>query len=317
VSIPEISVVVPVYKGARSLAELHRRVSDSVQTISPNFELILVEDCGGDDSWNLIQQLSQSDQRVRGLLLARNFGQHPAITAGLDVARGNWVIVMDCDLQDRPEEIPRLYRKAQEGFDVVVARRQMRKDGWLKRATSRAFYRVFSWLAGIPLDEEVGNFRIISRKVADGFRSMRESTRFFGGMVAWMGFPTAAIDVQHAARSEGKSTYTYRKLMALALNIIVAYSDRPLWLSVRLGFTVSVLSMFGGVWVVYRALRHGIPIMGWASLMVSLYFLGGVIISLLGIIGIYLAKVFDGVKARPIYIVAERSGLTAAPLPTE
>jgi polyisoprenyl-phosphate glycosyltransferase len=303
----EVSVVVPVYKGERSLKELYRRLCESLLTITPDFELVLVEDHGGDGSWALIEELAKQDGRVRGLRLARNFGQHPAITAGVDQARGNWLVVMDCDLQDRPEEIPLLYRKAQQGFDVVVARRAQRQDSWLKRKTSRLFYRAFSWLAGIRLDADVGNFRIVSRQVADGFRSMRETTRFFGGMIAWMGFPTAAIDVQHDSRSEGTSTYTYRSLLNLALNIIVAYSDRPLWMSVRIGFTVSGFAVFGGIWVVYRAFRYGIPIMGWASLIVSLYFLGGVIISLLGVIGIYLAKVFDGVKARPLYIVAQRT----------
>lgn len=303
----EISVVVPVYKGEAFLAELYQRLCANIEIISKDFEILLIEDCGGDRSWGLIEELSFGDPRVKGILLSRNFGQHPAITAGLDLARGRWVVVMDCDLQDRPEEIPRLYAKAQEGFEVVVARRRHRQDGWLKRTTSRLFYRVFSWLAGIQMDAEVGNFRIISRKVADAFRVMRETTRFFGGMVAWMGFPTAAIDVCHDPREQGRSTYTYRKLFTLALDIIVAYSDRPLWISVRFGFLVSGLALLGGIWIVYRTLRHGTPILGWASLIVSVYLLGGVIISLLGILGIYLAKVFDGVKARPLYLVARQT----------
>lgn len=300
----EISVVVPVYKGARFLAELHQRLCASLEPIVQNFEILLIEDCGGDGSWELIQELASRDSRVKGALLSRNFGQHPAITAGLDRAQGRWVVVMDCDLQDRPEEIPLLYAKAQEGFEVVVARRRLRQDGWLKRATSRLFYRVFSWLAGIQMDAEVGNFRIISKKVADAFRGMRETTRFFGGMVAWMGFRTTAIDVQHDSRSQGRSTYTYRKLIVLAMDIIVAYSDRPLWASVKFGFAVSGLALLGGLWVIYRTLRYGTPILGWASLIVSFYLLGGVIISLLGILGVYLAKVFDGVKSRPLYLVA-------------
>lgn len=303
----EVSVVIPVFKGVNSLEELYRRICGSLEPITHDFELLLVEDCGGDGSWELIQDLARRDSRIRGLLMARNFGQHHAITAGLDHARGHWVVVMDCDLQDRPEEIPRLYAKVREGFDVVVARRHLRRDAWLKRMTSRLFYRVFSWLAGIPMDEEVGNFRIVSRKVVDCFRGMRETTRFFGGMIAWMGFPTTAIDVQHDPRGQGRSTYTYKKLFTLALDIIVAYSDRPLWLSVRLGFLMSGLSLLGGAWVIYRTVRYGMPIMGWASLIVSLYFLGGAIISLLGILGIYIAKVFDGVKARPIYIVSQQT----------
>jgi polyisoprenyl-phosphate glycosyltransferase len=303
----EISVVVPVYKGQDSLSELYRRLKESLETFTWEFEIILVEDCGGDASWIMIQALAKQDQRVRGFQFSRNFGQHCGITAGLDKSTGNWVVVMDGDLQDRPEEIPRLYAKAQEGFEVVVARRGRRKDTWFKRAASRAFYQVFSSLAGIRMDAEVGNFRIISRKVADCFCRMRETTRFFGGMVEWMGFPSASIDVQHDPRFEGQSTYTFRKLFNLAVNIIIAYSDKPLWISIRLGFLISLLSVLGGGFVVFRAIRYGIPIMGWASLIVSLYFLGGVIISLLGVIGIYLAKVFDGIKNRPLYVVAQQT----------
>ena len=149
----EISVVIPVYKGANFLAELHKRLCENLEGIPGGFEIILIEDCGGDGSWEQIQELASRDPRVKGVLMSRNFGQHPAITAGLDLAEGRWVVVMDCDLQDRPEEIPRLYTKAQEGFEVVVACRHFRKDRWLKRVTSLLFYRVFSWMAGIQLNE--------------------------------------------------------------------------------------------------------------------------------------------------------------------
>jgi dolichol-phosphate mannosyltransferase len=298
-----ISVVVPVYKAEKSLEELYRRLRSSLETITEDFEIILVEDCGGDRSWEIITALAGADARVRGLQFSRNFGQHYGITAGLDHCDGDWVVVMDCDLQDLPEEIPRLYAKALEGYDIVLARRGKRKDPPLKRLTSWIFYKVFSYLSDLHYDGQVGNFRIISRQVIVNFRRIREQLRFFGGLITWMGFPMTSIDVRHAESFSGKSTYTLRKLWKLAGETIIAYSDKPLRLSIKFGFILSILSLVYGAYIVYRAYRYGIPVLGWGSLMVSLYFLGGVIIATLGIIGIYLGKTFDETKKRPLYIV--------------
>lgn len=300
---PVISVVIPVYRAENCLEELYRRLVAALQTVSPDFEIILVEDCGNDDSWGVIERLAALDGRVRGMQFSRNFGQHYGITAGLDHCNGDWVVVMDCDLQDRPEEIPRLYAKAQEGYDVVLARRGERQDPPLKRLTSWLFYRVFSYLADIEYDGQTGNFRIMSRKVVENLRTMREQLRFFGGLVQWLGFPTASIEVEHAERFEGQSTYTYAKLWKLASETIIAYSDKPLRMAVRFGFLMAILSFCYGLYILVRAALYGVPIMGWSSLIVSLYFIGGVIISILGIIGIYLGKTFDESKKRPLYVV--------------
>jgi len=298
-----ISVVIPVYKAEGCIEELYRRLKASLESITTDFECVLVEDCGGDSSWEMIRDLAARDPRIRGIQFSRNFGQHYGITAGLDHCNGDWVVVMDCDLQDQPEEIPRLYAKAQEGYDVVLARRGVRQDSVFKRLTSRAFYRVFSYLADIDYDPEVGNFRIISRKVVDNCRNMREKLRFFGGIVDWMGFPTASIDVQHAERFAGESTYTFRKLLHLAVDTIIAYSDKPLRLSIKFGFTIAAISLMAGLGLLIYASLFGSPISGWSSLIISLYFLGGIIIANLGIIGIYLGKTFDETKKRPLYIV--------------
>ena len=302
-----LSVVIPVYKAEKSLDELYSRLKSALESISPDFEIVLVEDCGGDRSWAMIVELAKRDPRVKGIQFSRNFGQHYGITAGLDHAEGDWVVVMDCDLQDRPEEIPRLYEKAMEGYDIVLARRGKRVDPWHKRLLSWAFYKVFSYLADMEYDGQTGNFRIMSRKVVSSFRQMREQMRFFGGLVNWMGYPTASIDVRHAERFEGKSTYTFRKLWKLASEIIIAYSDKPLRLSIRFGFAISLLSFVYGLYIIYHALFHGTPIMGWSSLIVSLYFLGGIVISILGIIGIYLGKAFDEAKRRPLYIINHKT----------
>jgi dolichol-phosphate mannosyltransferase len=300
---PIISVVIPVYKAETCLFELYRRLKSSLETISDDFEIIMIEDCGGDRSWDIVLELSRQDKRVKGLQFSRNFGQHYGITAGLDYCEGDWTVVMDCDLQDRPEEIPRLYAKALEGYDVVLARRGSRKDGVFKRMSSWAFYTVFNSLSGMHYDWQVGNFRILSRAVVKQFRTMREQLRFFGGLVEWMGFPTASIDVQHADRFAGKTTYTYGKLWKLAWETVIAYSDKPLKLSIRLGFTMAVTSFLYGSYIMVRKLWYGSPVMGWTSLIVSLYFIGGIIISILGIIGVYLGKTFDEAKKRPLYVI--------------
>ncbi len=302
-STPHISVVIPVYKAEQCLDELYRRLKAALEIISTDFEIVLVEDCGGDNSWQVIERLAAADPRVRGIQFSRNFGQHYGITAGVDYCRGDWVVVMDCDLQDRPEEIPRLYAKAQEGYDVVLARRGARCDPRLKRIISFLFYKIFSYLADIKYDGESGNFRIISRKVATNFRRMGEQLRFFGGLVQWMGFPTASIEVEHAERFEGKSTYTFAKLRKLASETIIAHSDKPLRLAVRFGFLMAFFSFCYGMYILGRVLFYGSAVPGWSSLIVSFYFIGGIIIAILGIIGIYLGKTFDESKKRPLYIV--------------
>jgi glycosyltransferase involved in cell wall biosynthesis len=305
----EISVVIPVYKAEECLDELYRRLSLALSGISEDFEILLVEDCGGDRSWQMIVELSKRDPRVKGIQFSRNFGQHYGITAGLDHCDGEWVVVMDCDLQDRPEEIPRLYAEAQKGYDMVLARRGRRNDPLSKRLTSWLFYRVFSYLADIEYDGEIGNFRIMSRAVVRNFCSMRERLRFFSGLASWMGFVTSSIDVRHDERFAGNTTYSFGKLWKLAGETIIAYSDKPLRLAVQFGFITAVLAFGYGSYIVYRAFTRDIPIMGWSSLIASVYFLGGIIICILGIIGVYLGKTFDETKKRPLYIIRGTAGL--------
>ncbi|OGW82663.1 MAG: glycosyltransferase [Omnitrophica bacterium RIFCSPHIGHO2_02_FULL_51_18] len=304
---PHLSVVVPVYKAESCLTELYRRLRDSLTKISEDFEIILVEDCGGDRSWDIIKELAVKDRRVKGIRFTRNFGQHYGITAGLDQACGEWVVIMDCDLQDQPEEIPRLYAKAREGYPAVLARRGPRKDFFLKKMISGLFYKLFRWLSGIDYDGRVGNFRIISKEVVKNYRNMREQLRFFGGLMSWMGYNTAFVDVEHAKSKIGKSTYSYRKLFRLAGDAVIAYSDKPLRVSVQVGFLISTAAFIAGLYILWRAFFLGVPVMGWTSLIVSLYFMSGLIIFILGIIGIYLGKVFDETKGRPLFVILDRT----------
>lgn len=297
-----ISIVTPVYKAEGCLEELYRRLVAALSAITEDFEIVMVEDCGGDHSWDIIQALARKDPRVKGIQFSRNFGQFYGITAGLDHCDGDWVVVMDCDLQDRPEEIPRLYARAREGFDVVHARRDRRRDAWLKRLASDVFFRLFRYLADVDYIAP-GNFRILSRKVVENFRQMREQLRHMGVMVNWLGFPTAYVDVEQSGRYSGATSYTLAKLWKLAADTIIAHSDKPLRLSVQFGFLLAFLAFCYGVYILIRALLYGMPVTGWASLIVSIYFIGGITIAILGVIGIYLGKTFDETKRRPLYVV--------------
>jgi dolichol-phosphate mannosyltransferase len=307
-SAPDISVVVPVYHAEHCLRELWRRLSSSLETGNITFELVLVDDCSPDASWEVIKALCEEDERIKGVRFSRNFGQHYGITAGIDQSTGRFVVVMDCDLQDRPEEIPRLYEMVQKGHDIVLARRTSRRDKFLKRVTSKAFYGLFNYLTDLEYDGSVGNFRIMSRPVVNNFRKMRENLRFFGAQVQWLGYRKEYVDVDHSERFSGESTYTFKKLAVLATETIIAFSDKPLRLAVRLGFFMAASSFILGGYVVLNALIIGTPVLGWSSLMASLYFLGGLNITLLGIVGTYVGKTFSETKKRPLYVIRDVAG---------
>ena len=238
---PHLSIVTPVYRAEDCLEELYRRLVSVLPGITQDFEIIMVEDCGGDRSWDIIRGLARRDPRVKGIQFSRNFGQHYGITAGLDHCDGDWVVVMDCDLQDRPEDIPLLYAKAQEGYDVVHAQRDRHRDALLKRWGSNLYFKLLEYFADVTY-ETPGNFRILSRKVVENFRRMREQLRYSTGLLHCMGFPTAYVAVQQASRHAGETTYTLGKLLKLGLDIIIAFSDKPLRLSVRLGFLIAFLA---------------------------------------------------------------------------
>jgi dolichol-phosphate mannosyltransferase len=306
---PHISVVIPVYKAENCLRELYQRLAMSLETITSDFEIILVEDCGGDRSWNIIVELANADKRVKGIQFSRNFGQHYGISAGLDYCTGKWVVVMDCDLQDRPEEIPRLYKMALEGYEVVAGKRAERKDSFYKRIPAWLYHKIFYYLADIKHDGEIGNFRIMSRNVVDNYCKMREKLRFYGGLVDWMGFPATTIYIQHDERFSGKSSYTLAKLWKLTVETIIAYSEKPLWISIQLGFVIATFAFSYGSYIMWRAFTQGIAVEGWSSLIVSVYFIGGIIIANLGVIGIYLGKTFAETKGRPLYIIRRTENL--------
>ena len=313
---PLFSVVSPVYRAAGLVDELVQRIQASLAPITENYEIILVDDCGPDDSWERIRAQAARDPRVVGLQLSRNFGQHKAITAGLDHARGEWVVVMDCDLQDQPEEIPALYRHAvQQGLDLVLARRVERQDSWLKRTGSRAFYRVLSYLTETTQDPAIANFGLYHRRVVAAVLAMRESIRYLPTMVRWVGFRAGSLAVAHAERSEGSSSYNLRRLINLALDIILAYSDKPLRLAVKLGLAISAVAFLLVLVTVGRLVLGHTWQPGYASLIISVWFFAGLILSVLGMVGLYIGKTFEQVKNRPIYLVARSTAAVPAPTP--
>jgi dolichol-phosphate mannosyltransferase len=303
-----LSIVSPVYRAERLVGKLAGEIREALEPLGISFEIILVEDASPDKSWESICECCEKFAEVRGLRLSRNFGQHYAISAGLSMARGDWVIVMDCDLQDRPAELPRLLQKAAEGYDVVVARRAIRQDGLFKRLSSRMFYGTLGWLTGTVHDPAIANFGIYSSKVILAINSMPESIRYFPTMVRWVGFRTASLDVEHAARPEGKTSYNLRKLFNLALDICLAYSDKPLRMAVGTGFFVSLIGFVFAGFMVLQACRGEIQVLGYASLIVSLWVLAGLIIFIMGVVGLYVGKCFEGVKRRPAFIIAEEKG---------
>jgi dolichol-phosphate mannosyltransferase len=299
----EISIVIPVYRAEQIMDELVTRLTRSLSAITSSYEIILVEDGGPDKSWDKIVVNAQKHPQIKGILLSRNFGQHHAITAGLDASKGNWVVVMDCDLQDQPEEIAGLYAKAKEGYDIVFARRAQRQDAFFKRMSSKVFYGVFAYLSGIPQDNSIANFGIYSRKVIDTINTMREPMRAFAPMARWVGFNRTAIDVTHAERFAGESSYSWSKLFNLALDFAMAYSDKPLKLTIKLGISISILAV---LYTLYNIVLYNMGIItltGYTSLIVSIWFLSGLIIFTLGIIGLYIGKMFEGIKNRPLYII--------------
>jgi dolichol-phosphate mannosyltransferase len=310
---PHISIVSPVYKAEKIVAELVRQLHESLGTITDNYEIILVNDASLDNSWEAVTGECTKDSRVKGIDLSRNFGQHYAITAGLHYAKGDWVVVMDCDLQDRPDEIPNLYSKAQEGWDIVYARRTERQDNIMKRVSSGIFNAGFAYLSGINLDN-IANFGIFHSKVVSEFNKMKEYARSFGVLIRYLGFKSCAINVKHGERFEGKSSYTLNKLFRLAVDDILSGSDKPLKFAIKFGLIISVLSFLLALYNVIAKLTGITQLEGFTATVFSIWFVGGVIFFLLGIESLYVERIFDQVKGRQLFIVRDKINILEEPV---
>lgn len=302
-----LSIVSPVYRAEQILDELVDRIEKAVLEITDDYEIILVEDAGPDNSWAKIEEIAAKRPCVKGIKLSRNFGQHYAISAGIDYCNGDWVVVMDCDLQDQPEEIHKMILEANKGYDIVYGRRYQRKDTFLKKTSSRIFHKVLSYLTGLDFDPTVANFGVYSKKVIANLKHIQDKIRFFPTMIKWVGFKSSSVNIEHASRAEGKTTYSFKKLTKLALDIILANSDKPMRLTVRLGFYVASFAILFGIYVFLRAIFFGFAVTGYASIIFSIWFLSGLILATLGIVGLYIGKIFEGVKNRPVYIIEKET----------
>ncbi len=304
-----LSVVVPVYGCQPCLRHLHERLTTALRGLNTSYEIILVDDRAEDGSWPEIERLAELDGSVRGILLSRNFGQHAAITAGLNYARGAWVAVMDCDLQDPPEIIPRLYAKALEGYDIVFGRRSHKPTGFVRRALGRLYFRGIRMFGESNIDGQYGSFSVISRKAVDAFLSLRDQDRHYMMILTWLRFDTASVDYEPAPRYRGRSSYSLPRLLEHAFDGVFFQTTVLLRWIVYMGFCLAGMGALLAVYLL-GARIFGSVYPGWTSIVTAVVLLGGFIILSTGITGLYIGKVFDQVRARPVFVVdrvAERT----------
>jgi len=300
---PEISFVSPVYRAENILSELVSEIQKVMVKINKSYEIILVDDRSPDDSWPVMKRLSSKFSEVKSIRLSRNFGQHPAIMAGLSQAKGDWVVVMDCDLQDQPKEVEKLYNKALEGFDAVLAQRKDRKDGFFKKLSSKLYAKIYSYFTNTNYDNTVANFGIYKQKVIASILEINDYIKYFPLFVTFVGYNTTAVEVEHNSREDGKSSYSLAASISLAFNTIISFSNKPLKLFVKFGMLISLISFISGIYTIYQYFQGAIEVLGYSSLIVSIWFLSGVIITIIGVTGIYVGKIFNQIKNRPVYII--------------
>lgn len=300
-----LTIVSPVYGCRGCLEDLVDQVESAAHATGLTFELILVDDASPDGAWPRIVELATTRPWLRGLKLSRNFGQHSAISAGIEHGRGEWTVVLDCDLQDPPSAIPQLLDKAiKEDLDVVFVQRLNRKDSAAKRFSSWAFFKTLTWLTDIPQDASTANFGIYHRRVIDAVAAMPEHNRSFPLMVKWSGFHTGYLGVEHAERAEGRSSYTLRRLLRLATHIAVGYSEKPLRLVAGCGIICSLVAFAMVAFSIARWLEGDIAVAGYTSIMASIWLIGGLSLFSLGVVGLYVGQVFRNAQGRPYYIVS-------------
>ncbi len=307
---PTYSIVVPVYNEAESLPELAHRLDNLLHRLDGPGEVVLVDDGSVDSSWDIISRLTDRDERFRAIRLSRNFGHQLAITAGLEVAAGDAVVVMDADMQDPPEVVLEMARQWRAGYDIVYGIRESRSgESTFKRLTAHLFYRLFNRIARVDAPPDVGDFRLVDRSALQAFKAMRERNRYVRGMFSWIGFRQTGVTYVRAERHAGTTKYPLRKMLRLAADGVIAFSDAPLRFVLHLGFAVSAISFAFGVAAIVSRLVGLYHVSGLASLVVFTAFLGGIQLIVLGVIGAYVGRMHDEVKNRPLYIVRETRNL--------
>jgi dolichol-phosphate mannosyltransferase len=302
-----LSIVVPVYNEQEILPDLRHRLTACLDHLPCDTEVILVNDGSSDRTLDLLVDWAEQDPRIKVLGLARNFGHQSAVTAGLDIAAGDAVIIMDGDLQDPPEVIPHMLCEYSKGYDVVYGQRRSRTgESWPKRLTAWAFYRLMRALVHKDLPADCGDFRLISRPCLDAFRSMRETHRFLRGMIAWVGFPQIAVPYDRPVRTKGHTKYSWRKMIRFAWTAAISFSPIPLRMSLIAGAVLAFIGLADGVYAVARVLLGHYNVPGWTSVMAAMCLIGGGILLSIGILGEYVGRIFEEIKGRPLYIVSYR-----------
>jgi glycosyltransferase involved in cell wall biosynthesis len=304
---PLISVISPVYGAEKIVDELVRQLVEHVQQVTTEYEIILVDDCGPDQSWDKIKNNCELNSKVKGIKLSRNFGQHFAITAGIEASKGDYIVVIDCDLQDDPKYIPEMYSKIKEGFDIVYTLKKKRKHSYFKNMTASFYNVVFNYLSenkNIHSHENVGAYSMISRKVADAYNSFNDYKRHYLLVLKWLGFKSCYLPIEHKERFSGVSGYTISKLLRHAMDGITSQSDRVLRMFVNIGLIISLLSFMSIITIIILYFIQGF-MSGWTSLIIVLLFSTGIILTGIGVIGVYLGKTFEQTKNRPKYLIDE------------
>ncbi|USD36155.1 MULTISPECIES: glycosyltransferase family 2 protein [Ferrimonas] len=303
-----LSVIIPVFNESQGLAYTHQRVTEVLDAIVERCEIIYVDDGSNDNSWQLVQQLPESSSDHVGVTLSRNFGKEAAMSAGLQQCRGQAVILLDADLQDPPELIPQMMEAWRKGADVVNMKRRARLgESWFKRMTAASFYKVMNWASEVPVPENVGDFRLMSRQVVDHINQLPERNRYMKGLFAWPGFMQVTLEFDRDPRAVGETKWNYGKLFALAMDGIASFSIRPLRLATWCGLLTALSAFLYGAWVVVKTLAFGEVVSGYPSMMVVQLLIGGIQLLALGLIGEYLGRVVMEVKQRPQYLIREVS----------
>lgn len=308
--VPQYSLIIPIYNEEENITELYRRVSALMDRLDNSVELILINDGSRDRSLLMMRELHHKDPRVCYLSLARNFGHQVAVTAGLNFARGQAIIILDADLQDPPELIPQMLEKWRQGYHVVYAQRIKRhRESWFKRFTAYVFYRLLRRLADVDIPSDTGDFCLMDRRIVDLINSMPERSRYIRGLRAWIGFQQTAVKYERDPRFAGEVKYTFRKSLSLALNSLIAFSRVPLRLSIYLGLFSAFLSACMALLVLYWRLHEpDSSLTGFATILIAIFFLGSVQLISIGILGEYIGRIYEEVKGRPIYTLAEIAG---------
>jgi glycosyltransferase involved in cell wall biosynthesis len=299
--------VIPLFNEELLISELVKRVDLNAQIVNKDYEIILIDDGSTDSTWNRISEEALNNKRIKGIQFSRNFGHHYAITAGLNESVGDWVVVMDGDMQDRPEVIPDLYRKAKEGYDIVFVSRKNRPESKSYKFLQKLFYILLNLLSGLNFDSSQANFSIINRKVVDATKDFSEYSRFYVSTINWLGFKRSSILADHGRRFSGSPSYTLKKRVKLASDIILSFSERPLRFAIYLGAIISTTAIIGALWMLLASFSGELEITGWKSLMIAFLFFNGILLVVIGLTGVYIGKIFQQVKSRPLYVITDKT----------